>query len=84
MSDTPTPDEFGRYRVAETVDGRTRHYSTRRYIPGAHKIVTGPDSAASYSNGEERPAKFNTQDTKSETKTKAATADADSPKGATK
>lgn len=55
----PTPDRFGRYRVAEKVGGKTRHYSTRRYLPGVHAIVTGPDAAASYDNGQERPPKFN-------------------------
>lgn len=61
-TETPTPDEFGRYRVAETVDGQTRHYSTRRFIPGAHRIVEGPDAKASFKNGQERPPKFPTED----------------------
>lgn len=52
----PTPDAFGRYRVAETVGGKTRHYSTKRYMPGAHTIVPGP---ASYENGDELPMKRN-------------------------
>lgn len=55
----PNPDEFGRYRVAEVVGGKTRHYSTSRYLPGVHAIVQGPDAAASYDNGQERPPKFN-------------------------
>lgn len=58
MSD-PTPDEFGRYRVSERVDGRTRHYSTKALRPGVHRIVPGP---ASYPNGDELPPKFNVQD----------------------
>lgn len=55
MSD-PKPDQFGRYRVSEKVGGRTRHYSTKAFIPGAHSIVPGP---ASYPNGDELPPKFN-------------------------
>lgn len=72
MSDTPQPDRFGRFRVAEKVGGKTRHYSTTRFLPGAHKIVTGPDAAASFDNGQERPAKFGP----------APKTDPDSPKGA--
>lgn len=76
MSD-PTPDAHGRYRVAEVIDGKTRHYSTARYIPGKHTIVTGPDAAASDDNGNERPPKHNVA---GRAHTPAPT---DSPKGAT-
>lgn len=79
MSDMPTPDRFGRFRVAETVDGKTRHYSTKRFLPAVHKIVEGgPDADASYSNGQERPPKFPAA-AESKSRTKSTT---DSPKGA--
>lgn len=71
----PKPDEFGRYRVAETVGGKTRHYSTVRYLPGVHAIVQGPDAAASYPNGQARPPKFHPQ-------SKPATTTEATPKGA--
>lgn len=88
MSDTPTPDQFGRFRVAETVDGKTRHYSTKRFLPGVHKIVEGPDAAASFANGQERPPKFPAPAKPSADSRTAqpatATPTADSPKGADK
>ena len=58
----PSPDQFGRYRVAEVVGGRTRHYSTTTFLPGVHTIVTGPDAQASDDSGGPRPPKFNTFD----------------------
>lgn len=73
----PTPDQFGRFRVAEVVGGKTRHYSTSTYIQGVHTIVQGPDSAASFDNGQERPPKFNVGD-----KPADKPADSTSPKGA--
>ena len=58
----PTPDMFGRYRVAEVVGGLTRHYSTSCFLPGVHTIVTGPDAQASDDSGGPRPPKFNVLD----------------------
>lgn len=58
----PQPDRFGRFRVAETIDGKTRHYSTKSFIPGVHRIVAGPDAQASYDSGDPRPPKFNIND----------------------
>ena len=62
MTDHPTPDEYGRYRVAEKVDGHTRHYTSSVFVPGVHAIVTGPDADASYLDGTPRPPKFNIAD----------------------
>lgn len=81
MSD-PKPDQFGRYRVAETIDGKTRHYSTARYIPGVHRIVEGPDAAASYANGQPRPALHNVRDTQRPPAQQPAQSTTTAPKGA--
>lgn len=70
----PDPDRHGWYRVAETVGGHTRHYSTRAFSPSAHRIVPGPASDAA---GNPLPPKFQTPEHKgrkaADTKAKEAT-----------
>lgn len=44
MSKTPTPDEYGRYRVRRKGDTSAPAYSTPRFDPARHVIMPGPAS----------------------------------------
>lgn len=54
MATTPTPDEYGRYRVRIKGDTKSPIWSTRNFDPERHVALSGP---ASDSYGNALPSK---------------------------